>query len=1331
MNITQSIKVTTLLMGISILQVAYAEKNIGMSGVANKNGGNSTFAGCIAGNAQTTLDVNNIRTTILTGGDQWWDANSNPRYEVPKGSGLHSIYAGALWMGGVDAGGNIKIAAQTYRQTGDDMWPGAINKTNVSIDASRCKFYDRHWKVTKAEVLDFIGGGAATKDIREWPGNGDVAYGEDQSLAPFFDNDQNGVYSSDAGDYPYYNFSGNYPNNVCNDYIFGDETLWWVINDVGEAHTATVDGGQIGVEIRCQGFAFKTNDEVNNMTFYKYQIINRGTSPLLNTYFGVWCDPDLGKATDDFVGCDVSLGLGYVYNGDADDDGGGAYGLNPPAAGIDFFQGPLADPLDGIDNNKDGVIDEPGEQIIMSKYLYYNNVNNTPDGNPSGAAHHYNYLQGIWGDGQVMSYGGDGRDPNNPPCNYMFPGLTDPDFPSTNWTEVTAGNTPEDRRFLQSAGKFTLQPGAVNYITTGVVWARTSTGGPEGSISLMKLADAKAQAIFDNCFQVLDGPNAPDLAIRELSNQIIITLQNYNDSAVELYSKIDPVIPEVVYQGNDTIYYTDEQRKYKFQGYILYQFKNATVTTADIGNPDKVRTVAEFQCDVADNISQLINHSYDDNLGYWIPQEKVKGANQGIKHVFNVTTDLFASGDPKLINNKQYYFTIISYAYNNFAPFVPTIGTATNYTQSTPFFQGRNNIKTYTAIPHLPSVENNGQSFGSDVGNSPIVTRYEGQGNCGMYLDMQQVSLNEAMTGPAYRTYFPTYQINRGPLGIRVYDPVLVTNNNFTLKFDGVADTSNWQILNTTTQRITNSERPIGILNQQILGYKDGSSFTSYGFTANLSKTAEPGSADAINNGFVGASISYVDETRQWITFLPNLPGDANENWIKSASYGTIDPQGVYEKILGGIWAPYKVAAKDKDWSVKWSNASMDAATSNLNLKNLASVDIVFTSDKSKWTRCVVLEACKVAANTQPAGSNVSQYSMRKSPSVDKDGNAATGPDNNDFATGMSWFPGYAINIETGERLNMAFSENSALDADMKWNPTSERYDALNTPVFGNMHYVYVFGHHMDTPTDGPRYDRGNFAATKLLTNSLTDKKHVLEDIMWCAIPLLKPGQTLLSNDLKIQLRVAKTFRQYDTRKDAFAGETLLPNTEYTVMTSAATYNGASVAVGSKFTTDATNLTFTGTGTVIGGPSQNSHNPYYAFTTAGLENKVSQTEVAKDAMELINIVPNPYYAFSKYEVNQLDNRVKITNLPSKCTISIFTLNGTLIRKFKRDTNVDNSAGSTTDVPNLSTSLDWDMKNTKGIPVASGMYIIHVDAPGLGEKILKFFCVMRPIDLDTF
>ena len=93
------------------------------------------------------------------------------------------------------------------------------------------------------------------------------------------------------------------------------------------------------------------------MTFYNYKMINRSTSVLNNTYFGQWVDPDLGNYQDDYVGCDVSLGLGYCYNGDADDDG--AYGYNydsdypPPAIGVDFFRGPLADIGDGFDNEDD------------------------------------------------------------------------------------------------------------------------------------------------------------------------------------------------------------------------------------------------------------------------------------------------------------------------------------------------------------------------------------------------------------------------------------------------------------------------------------------------------------------------------------------------------------------------------------------------------------------------------------------------------------------------------------------------------------------------------------------------------------------------------------------------------------------------------------------------------------------------------------------------------------------------------------------------------------------------------------------------------------------
>lgn len=111
--------------------------------------------------------------------------------------------------------------------------------------------------------------------------------------------------------------------------------MWWVFNDVGGVKTET-ESPAIGLEIRAQAFAFRSNDEINNMTFYKYQIVNRSFSTLNETYFGQWVDPDLGYYNDDYVGCDVNRGLGYCYNGDADDEGATGYGINPPSVGVDF-----------------------------------------------------------------------------------------------------------------------------------------------------------------------------------------------------------------------------------------------------------------------------------------------------------------------------------------------------------------------------------------------------------------------------------------------------------------------------------------------------------------------------------------------------------------------------------------------------------------------------------------------------------------------------------------------------------------------------------------------------------------------------------------------------------------------------------------------------------------------------------------------------------------------------------------------------------------------------------------------------------------------------------
>jgi len=50
---------------------------------------------------------------------------------------------------------------------------------------------------------------------------------------------------------------------------------------------------------------------------------------------------------------------------------------------------------------------------------------------------------------------------------------------------------------------------------------------------------------------------------------------------------------------------------------------------------------------------------------------------------------------------------------------------------------------------------------------------------------------------------------------------------------------------------------------------------------------------------------------------------------------------------------------------------------------------------------------------------------------------------------------------------------------------------------------------------------------------------------------------------------------------------------------------------------------------------------------------------------------------------------------------------------------------------ISTSVDWDLKNHAGIPIAGGIYLIHVKANGIGEKVVKWFGALRPVDLNAF
>jgi hypothetical protein len=230
---------------------------------------------------------------------------------------------------------------------------------------------------------------------------------------------------------------------------------------------------------------------------------------------------------------------------------------------------------------------------------------------------------------------------------------------------------------------------------------------------------------------------------------------------------------------------------------------------------------------------------------------------------------------------------------------------------------------------------------------------------------------------------------------------------------------------------------------------------------------------------------------------------------------------------------------------------------------------------------------------------------------------------------------------------------------------------------------------------------------------------------------LLAPGREMnLSNKATVKLRVTKPYKAYETvaedkffdrNMDLTLGTTYVVAYENSASTwggKTVTYDGIDYEVGESFVATAT-LNFSGSAKAraIEATVLNSFNPTYSFNTNNIVAVTGDNDVAKDALDIINIVPNPYYGYSSYEVNQLDNRVKITNLPKRATIKIFTVSGTEVRTLNKDNGM--------------TSIDWDLKNNFGIPISSGLYILHINAPGVGEKIIKWYGALRPIDLDTF
>lgn len=492
---------------------------------------------CMVGVSRETIHGENIRADFLTGGDFFWNPNLDNGFYWPlTGNGSSRIFCGGFWFGGMDLENNQLITSvQTYRQSGlRSFWPGPV-VPGYEQSPQYCKFWDRHFKVTKASVDSFsnylnpdifpLTADQIPMEIRLWPGRGNpfllqtVPGGTNieasvwESLAPFKEfGTPDGIYQPEYGDIP----------DVGN----AIEMTWWVLNDIGNSKNfsfnspGTDHGGGIEFQFLVKTFpAFNNQHYLASSIFLNCSIRNKGIRILDSCYMGLFLG---GQKPYKQMGCDVKRNVSFTQ---IMDNGGG----EEPLIAWKILQGPDAYENDGIDNDRDGLIDEPSEEILMSGFSYIPNSIVFPFANPERGMDFYNFQRGRWNNAVPFSYDNvNGKTPISStalPTKFLFPGNSDPigfgiggnvqnPMPMPPWY-YSLDTTQMQDKTLTSTGPFHFPPGKeIQYTVCNIF----GFGGDFNSnLELVQRTSDSLDAFFSNLNEK-PGQNSSDLGINVIPN---------------------------------------------------------------------------------------------------------------------------------------------------------------------------------------------------------------------------------------------------------------------------------------------------------------------------------------------------------------------------------------------------------------------------------------------------------------------------------------------------------------------------------------------------------------------------------------------------------------------------------------------------------------------------------------------------------------------------------------------------------------------------------------------------------------------------------------------
>ncbi len=1154
------------------------------------------------------MAVNNVRARLSNDGTLFSEAQYITPIPKSGEKAVAAIYAASVWMGGVDKSNNIKLAAGGYKQIASDFFAGPLD-INGAADINSCDQWDRIFTVKGSSIhrhllnvrkLDLknipISCGDIPEDILYWPAQGNQYFEgkmgwklPDHPLAAFFDFDHDDLYDPCKGDYP---IVADIDFN-CIAYHFLEtkvpsEINYFVINDNAGPHLLS-GPASIQMELHVNAYAYNTADILNNSTFYQYKIINKANEDIADLYFSWWVDPDLGCYKDDYIGCDPARGMVYIYNQDALDgdqngncDGINTYGSDIPVLGFDIVKEPWLPKV--FKRNDDGsfVFDQNGVKIIQDPPPFTGDLDTMVQGGMSSFTYmescavvdfisgmcppqrgredgFYNYIRGYWSDGTPYTKSGFGYNPLS--TNTTKFAFGDDPNNSHGWSMCTADIPVGDKTFIMSVGPMLFQPGATNSLTMGI-FSVSDISLPCPDLTRLKYAHDYIEHVLQSCFDTVHIalPACPGMNAIPGDRELVLTLDNPS----HLYLDIENFRSGIPYVR------APFDSLYRFEGYKIYQVKGKDILPSQLNNAEFARLIE--QTDVKNGIKDIYTWKTvpnpDQNAAdkfIWVAELAVAGSDQGIKTTFKVSKDYFL--DEELINGKEYHFAVVSYAHNNWRPF----DNEERYGQNKTYLEGRRNFKVYTFRPEMTT----------ESTEAPIVTRISGEGNPGVFLEMDD-EMYEKFFQPNFNGQIK-YKPNKSPVIIQIIDQEKIKPTRYRLELDGsflqnsqgslceYDEDAVWKLVDIDTQEVI--LKGISLSDTKEYYLKD------LGFSISIQNFAEPGRVmDLTLKGGIGAKLTYKNSNDiKWFNAIkdggkyhPNIPeysvydlvDDVPKSQNNDGTNLTDLGDGFFVPILSTRFAadpnlPFYISPAPREVT----NFSATLNVNSLRYRDLNNVDIIFTNDKSKWSKCIVVETTPnelIMAEAARTIGNARNFDLRNSPSIDHDGKPLQ-----DGTVGMSYFPGYAVDVETGKRLNIFFGESSwfsgenasvlqdknPIGGDLIFNPSSQAVvedfiirhpetgaiTGVTDPrayVVGGHHYIYVT--RMEYDECQTFYSRLKYSASGG-SPSLNSKHRILSSVTWTSIPLpeimLPLSQGLIPNELMVQIRVDNPYgetRRFD-----------------------------------------------------------------------------------------------------------------------------------------------------------------------------------------------------------